>query len=60
MLFRRKDRKDKERSELAVASRIRSIGTINTHRDSDPEEVNRRLRNMTYGSTDSRIAAVRG
>lgn len=60
MLFRRNDRRDKERSESAAASRIRSIGTINAHKDSDPEEVNRRLRNMTYGSTDSRVAAVRG
>jgi hypothetical protein len=26
----------------------------------DPAEVNRRLRNMTYGSTHSHVAAARG
>lgn len=60
MLFRKNDRKDKERHELAAASRIRSIGGLDTHKNSNPEEVNRRLRNMSYGSTDSRVAAIRG
>lgn len=60
MFFRKNDRKDRERHEQAAASRIRSIGGINTHENSDADEVNRRLRNMTYGSTDNRVAAVRG
>lgn len=60
MIFSRRDRKDRERNELSAANRIRSIGGIQTHENSDPEEVNRRLRNMTYGSTNSQIAAVRG
>ena len=60
MFFNRRDRKDRERNEISVANRIRSIGTIETHTDSDPDEVDRRLRNMTYGSTDNRVAAVRG
>jgi len=59
MLFRRSNKQDRERHELAAASRIRSIGTMTTVADADPEEVNRRLRNMTYGSTDSRVAATR-
>lgn len=60
MVFGRKNRKDQERHELAAANRLRSLGTVNTYQDADPEEVNRRLRNMSYGSRNSRIAAVRG
>jgi hypothetical protein len=60
MIFSRKDRKDRDRNELSAASRIRSIGNIQTYQDVDPAEVDRRLRNMSYGSTDSRVAAVRG
>ena len=59
-MFFKRDRKDKERSELAAANRIRSIGLMTTHYDdTDPEEVNRRLRNMSYGSTHNRITAGR-
>lgn len=60
MFFNRRDRKDRERNEISAANRIRSIGTLETHTDSDPEEVARRLRNMSYGSTNNQIAAVRG
>ncbi|NND02845.1 MAG: hypothetical protein HKN91_08660 [Acidimicrobiia bacterium] len=60
MIFRRRDRKDRERNELSAANRIRNIGSINTYEDADPAEVDRRLRNMTYGSTNSGVAAVRG
>ena len=60
MIFSRKDRRDRERNELSAASRIRNIGGIQTHENSDPEEVNRRLRNMTYGHTNNQVAAVRG
>ena len=59
MLFK-KNRKDQERSELAAANRLRSIGlTVTHHDDTDPEEVNRRLRNMSYGSTHNRVTAGR-
>ncbi len=60
MIFGRRDRKDRERNELTAANRIRSIGDIQPYQNSDPEEVNRRLRNMSYGSTASRVTAVRG
>ena len=60
MFFSKRDRKDRERNETSAANRIRSIGTIQTHQNSDPDEVQQRLRNMTYGSTDNRVAAVRG
>ena len=60
MFFNRRDRKDRERNEVSVANRIRSIGSIETYQDSDPEEVQQRLRNMTYGSTSNRVAAARG
>lgn len=60
MRFRRSTSKqDKLRHEQAAASRIRSLGTQATFVDADPDEVNKRLRNMTYGSTDSRISATR-
>jgi len=60
MIFSRRDKKDRERNELTAANRIRSIGGIQTHEGADPDEVNRRLRNMSYGSTNSQVAAVRG
>jgi len=59
MRFRRTTKQDRERHELAAASRIRSLGAKTTFVDADPEEVTRRIRNMTYGSTDSRISATR-
>ncbi|MCP3976002.1 MAG: hypothetical protein GY720_16095 [bacterium] len=59
MRFRRNNKRDKERSEMAAANRIRNLGGRSTYVDVDPEEVNRRLRNLTYGSTDSRISATR-
>lgn len=60
MRFRRSTSKqDRERHEMAAASRIRSLGAKTTFEDADPDEVTRRLRNMTYGSTDSRISATR-
>ena len=60
-MFFKRDRKDRERSEIAAARRIRSIGLTETpFEDVDPEAVNRRLRNMTYGSTHAGIAASRG
>lgn len=59
-MFFKRDRKDQERSELAAASRIRSIGMMSTHSDdTDAEAVNRRLRNMSYGSTHNRVTAGR-
>ena len=59
-MFFKRNRKDQERSELIAANRIRSIGLIDTHHaDTDPEEVNRRLRNMSYGSTHNRVTAGR-
>jgi len=59
-MFFKKDRKDQERSELAAANRIRSIGLTATHTaDTDPEEVARRLRNMSFGSTHNRVTATR-
>ena len=60
MFFNKRDRRDRERNEISAANRIRSIGTIQTHQDSDPAEVQERLRNMSYGSTNSQVAAVRG
>ncbi len=59
MRFRRNNKRDRERSEMAAANRIRNLGGRSTYVDVDPEEVNRRLRNLTYGSTDSRISATR-
>lgn len=59
MRFRRTTKQDRERHELAAASRIRSLGAKTTFVNADPEEVNKRLRNMTYGSTASRISATR-
>ena len=59
MRFRRDSKQDRERHEMAAANRIRNLGGRSTFVDADPEEVNRRLRNMTYGSTNSRISATR-
>ncbi len=58
-LFNRSDRQDKMRNEIAVAGRIRSLGMANELEDADPEAVQRRLRNMNYGSTNHQIAATR-
>jgi hypothetical protein len=60
-MFFKRDRRDRERSEIAAASRIRDLSARETHlENADPEEVNRRLRNMSYGSTHSRVTAGRG
>ena len=58
-LFKR-DRQDKIRNENLAASRIRSLGTESTLRNTDPEEVDRRLRNLSYGSTSHKVLASRG
>jgi len=60
MTFFKKDRQDQLRNESIAASRIRSLGTANTLKDSDPEEVARRLRNLNYGSTSHKVLAARG
>lgn len=58
-LFKR-DRQDKIRNENLAANRIRSLGSESTLQSTDPEEVNRRLRNMNYGSTSHKVIAARG
>ena len=60
MKFFQKDRQDKLRNESAAASRIRSLGTENTLEGADPEEVARRLRNLSYGTTNHSVLAARG
>ena len=59
MTLFRKDRQDKIRNENAAASRIRSLGTENTLEGADPEEVARRLRNLSYGTTNHKVLAAR-
>jgi hypothetical protein len=38
---------------------LRSIAALNPYAGADPAEVERRLRNMNYGATNSRISKVR-
>ncbi len=59
-MFRRKARrKDKEVNEIAAAHRLRSIGETYKVEEADPDEITKRIRNMTFGSTASRVAATR-
>ncbi len=44
---------------VASPELVRSIGTMDTYHDADPSDVDFRLRNMTYGSTNSRVAKIR-
>lgn len=46
-------------SELALRDRLRAIGLTETYPGVDPREVEERIRNMSYGSTNSRVSKLR-
>ena len=46
-------------SEVASPELVRQIGLMSTYGNADGEEVIRRLRNMNYGATNSRITKLR-
>lgn len=53
------NRRDYLVSEAIGREILRQIGAMEPFADSDPAEVEQRLRNMSYGSTHSRISKLR-
>ncbi len=47
------------REEVAPLDRVRRIGLLNVYEGADPEEVIRRIRSMSYGSTSSEQVKLR-
>ena len=59
MSARSRDRRDHTESEAIGREILRRIGRSRPYADADADEVEKRLRNMTYGATHSRISALR-
>jgi hypothetical protein len=53
------NRRDYLISEQVGREILQRIGAMEPYADADPTEVERRLRNMNYGSTHSRISEIR-
>lgn len=53
------NRRDYLVSEEIGRQILRRIGEMDPYADADPAEVERRLRNMAYGATHSRISKMR-
>ncbi len=52
-------RRSREREEVAPLDRVRRIGLLNVYEGADPDEVIRRIRSMSYGSTSSEQVKLR-
>jgi hypothetical protein len=52
-------RSRRKNEEVAPVDRVREIGTMDAYRHADPDDVIRRLRSMTYGSTSSEQVKIR-
>ena len=59
MSSRSDNRRDYLISEQIGRDILRQIGAMEPFAGSDPAEVERRLRNMNYGSTHSRVSKLR-
>ena len=48
-----------EEREKVSREILRSIGDFDPFADADPDEVEKRLRSMSYGATNSRVSKLR-
>ena len=55
----RPERPSSEESEHALRDRVRAIGLMDPYVGVDPHEVEERIRNMSYGATNSRVSKLR-
>ena len=57
MRYLRRSRRKQE--EVAPLDRVRQIAALNVYEGANPDEVIRRIRSMTYGSTSSEQVKLR-
>lgn len=59
MLRNRPRKQQKREREETSKALLRKIGVLDPYADSPPQDVEQRLRNMTYGATNSRVTKLR-